>query len=318
MCRVRYFICPMSKNIVDSVIEMGSPLFGLLPSLRQIDFNGGYVNNWNTKTFNNYVKSKSGILIQRDHSGIGQGNNNEYDSHREDSNYVDFIHIDPWKKYPFFEDGLKETINNINFIYNLNTKIKFEIGKEETIRKFELKELVELISELYIELTPSQYENIEFICIQSGVGLDLINRKNTGNFNLEKLRLMVEVCKKFKKRSKEHNGDYLTKDEIQIRFDNGLDSLNIGPEIAQIETKTYLHFMNSNEIDEFYQTCLNSEKWKKWVTNDFDVTNKEKLIMICGHYNFNNLPKINVDFEMVQNEVKLRLKNKLKQLLSYV
>jgi hypothetical protein len=304
----------MSKNIVDSVIEMNSPLIGLLPSRRQVEFNGGYVNNWTTEEFVNYIKNKSNIVVERDHAGIGQGDENEYDSYKIDSMFMDIIHIDPWKKYPLFEDGLLETIKNINYISNINPKVKFEIGTEEAIRKFNFKEILELIQELKMELNPTQFENIQYICIQSGVGLDLINRKNTGTFNLERLRLMVEICRKFKKQSKEHNGDYLSKEDIQIRFDNGLDSLNIGPEIAQIETETYLRHMNETQIDEFYQTCLNSKKWVKWVNGDFDTTNKEKIIMVCGHYNFNNLPNINIDNELVKETIK----NKLRNLISYI
>ena len=85
MCRVKYFICPMSKNIVDSVIEMNSEKLGLLPSRRQIDYNGGYVNNWNTKSFTNYVRTKSNIIIQRDHSGPLQGDGNEFFSYEDDT-----------------------------------------------------------------------------------------------------------------------------------------------------------------------------------------------------------------------------------------
>lgn len=314
MCKVRYFICPMSKNIVDSVIEMNSPLIGLLPSRRQIEFNGGYVNSWTTEEFVNYIKNKSNIVIERDHAGIGQGNENEYDSYKIDSMFMDIIHIDPWKKYSFFEDGISETIKNINYISNINPKVKFEIGTEEAIRKFNFKEIVELIQELKMELNSSQFENIQYVCIQSGVGLDLINRKNTGIFDLERLRLMVEICKKFKKQSKEHNGDYLSKEDIQIRFDNGLDALNIGPEIAQMETETYLKHMNEIQVDEFYQVCLNSKKWVKWINDDFDVTDKEKLIMVCGHYNFNNLPNIDIDDKMVKEIIK----NKLTNLISYI
>jgi hypothetical protein len=304
----------MSKNIVDSVIEMNSPLIGLLPSRRQIEFNGGYVNSWTTEEFVNYIKNKSNIVIERDHAGIGQGNENEYDSYKIDSMFMDIIHIDPWKKYSFFEDGISETIKNINYISNINPKVKFEIGTEEAIRKFNFKEIVELIQELKMELNSSQFENIQYVCIQSGVGLDLINRKNTGIFDLERLRLMVEICKKFKKQSKEHNGDYLSKEDIQIRFDNGLDALNIGPEIAQMETETYLKHMNEIQVDEFYQVCLNSKKWVKWINDDFDVTDKEKLIMVCGHYNFNNLPNIDIDDKMVKEIIK----NKLTNLISYI
>jgi hypothetical protein len=289
-------------------------LIGLLPSRRQVEFNGGYVNNWTTEEFVNYIKNKSNIVVERDHAGIGQGDENEYDSYKIDSMFMDIIHIDPWKKYSFFEDGLLETIKNINYISNINPKVKFEIGTEESIRKFNFKEIVELIQELKMELNLNQFENIQYICIQSGVGLDLINRKNTGTFNLETLRLMIEICRKFKKQSKEHNGDYLSKEDIQIRFDNGLDALNIGPEIAQIETEVYLKHMNEIQINEFYQTCLDSKKWVKWVNDNFDVTDKEKLIMVCGHYNFNNLPNIKIDNEMVKETIK----NKLTNLISYV
>ena len=311
--KVKYFICPMSKNIVDSVIEINSPLIGLLPSLRQIDYNGGYVNKWTTETFYEYVKNKSNITIQRDHGGIKQGYNNEYDSFKHDAKYTDIIHLDPWKHYSNFKNGLDETIKNINFIYNINPKIKYEIGTEEAIRRFSLNEMEELITKLEIGLTSSQFKNIEYVCIQSGVGLDLINRKNTGTFNIEKLKLMIEICKKFNKQSKEHNGDYLNKDEIQVRFNNGLDALNIGPEIAQIETKIYLDFMNDNEVNNFYEICLNSEKWKKWVPLNYDITNKENLIMVCGHYNFDKLEMNNID-----DIVKVKIKDKLKELLNYV
>jgi hypothetical protein len=303
----------MSKNIVDSVIEINSPLIGLLPSLRQIDYNGGYVNKWTTETFYEYVKNKSNITIQRDHGGIKQGYNNEYDSFKHDAKYTDIIHLDPWKHYSNFKNGLDETIKNINFIYNINPKIKYEIGTEEAIRRFSLNEMEELITKLEIGLTSSQFKNIEYVCIQSGVGLDLINRKNTGTFNIEKLKLMIEICKKFNKQSKEHNGDYLNKDEIQVRFNNGLDALNIGPEIAQIETKIYLDFMNDNEVNNFYEICLNSEKWKKWVPLNYDITNKENLIMVCGHYNFDKLEMNNID-----DIVKVKIKDKLKELLNYV
>ena len=80
--------------------------------------------------------------------------------------FMDIIHIDPWKKYPFFEDGLLETIKNINYISNINPKVKFEIGTEEAIRKFNFKEIVELIQELKMELNSTQFKNIQYICIQ--------------------------------------------------------------------------------------------------------------------------------------------------------
>ena len=113
------YICPMSKNIVDVVIELQSENLGLLPSRRQIDYNGGYVNNWNTQTFSEYVKKSSDLIIERDHSGAEQGilNNDEYISLGIDSNYIDIVHVDPWKKYKNLEDGISETVEYIKFIH---------------------------------------------------------------------------------------------------------------------------------------------------------------------------------------------------------
>ena len=78
---------PMSINCVDASIEISAlhdiPIL-LIASRRQIDsdeFGGGYVNNWTTREFAEYVinKDKKGnIIISRDHGGPWQ-NNKEID-----------------------------------------------------------------------------------------------------------------------------------------------------------------------------------------------------------------------------------------------
>jgi hypothetical protein len=315
---INYFICPMSKNIVDSVIELGSGKIGLLPSRRQIEFNGGYVNNWTTETFKKYVNEKSDIIIERDHGGIGQGDMDEYESYFTDAKYVDIIHIDPWKKYQSIERGIKETIENIKFIHRLNPDVSFEVGTEEAIRKFTEDELDFLLGELQIGLTANEFKKVEYVCIQSGVGLDIVDRKNIGKFNKTALETMIGICSKYGKKSKEHNGDYLNEHEIIVRFKNGLDSLNIGPEIAQIETETIMNLMNDAQIEMFYKSCYDSKKWEKWVNVDFDFLDKRKLIMVCGHYNYHRLNGIILIDRDMNDDIKNNLKNKLTKLLSYV
>lgn len=310
----------MSKNIVDSVIEINSEKLGLLPSRRQIDYDGGYVNEWNTKSFTDYVKTKSNIIIQRDHSGGKQGkkDGDEYVSFEEDLEYFDLIHLDPWMKHKLLFDGINETIKNIEYIHQHNKSIKFEVGTEEAIRPFSIEELERYIDELHVKLTPEMFKNITYVCVQSGVGLDLVNQVNTGVFNIDKLKQMITLSKFFGKQTKEHNGDYLKENDFRIRFENGLNSINIGPEIIQIETEIYLKYMNQSEIDDFYLICFKSEKWKKWVTSDFDINDKQKLIMVCGHYNFNNLPNSITGDIKITTKVKSMIMNKLNELLSYV
>ena len=106
----KFNIGPMSKNIVDSIIEFGTKenKIGLIPSRRQVDYCGGYVNNWDTKTFSNYVKIlNNNVWLQRDHGGPGQGQlqDDGIVSFIDDCKNLDSIHIDPWKKYSKFEQG---------------------------------------------------------------------------------------------------------------------------------------------------------------------------------------------------------------------
>ena len=70
----KFYIGPMSKNIVDAVLDFNQETenqIGFIPSRRQVEYDGGYVNDWSTKDFSDYVKGRA--FIQRDHGGPHQG-----------------------------------------------------------------------------------------------------------------------------------------------------------------------------------------------------------------------------------------------------
>ena len=311
---VKFYIGPMSKNVVDSVIEFNNSKIGFIPSRRQVDYNGGYVNNWTTGEFATYVNGR--VPIQRDHGGVGQGY--KYDDGLEsfihDTKHFDIIHIDPWKEYQDFEEGLQQTIDNINFIYMRNQNVKFEVGTEESIRRFEVYELQHLLRKLESNLMPKIFENIEYAVVQSGVGLDLINSKNTCEFSEKRFSDMIKVCNKFGKKSKEHNGDYLSTGEYKLRFDLGLDAVNIAPQFGQLETMCYLEEMGS-DIEGYYNICYDSKRWKKWVDKDFvPEDNKKELIKICGHYVFGQQNFIDIK-PSIDNKIKNNIKLKLQEIV---
>jgi hypothetical protein len=309
---MKYFVGPMSKNVVDAVIEFNGNI-GFIPSRRQVDYNGGYVNNWTTGEFATYVNGR--VPIERDHGGIGQGYrpDNGMDSYLHDSMYFDIVHIDPWKYYSDFESGLEETLLNMRYIYLNNPNVKFEVGTEESIRRFGVDELENLLRHLKGKLEPEIFENIEYAVVQSGVGLDLGKQNNTGKFDPDRLEKMIGACKKFGKKSKEHNGDYLSNDEYKVRFDMGLDSINIAPEFGQLETLCYLNEMG-DDIEDYYQICYDSKRWEKWVDVDFvPEDNKKELIKICGHYVFSDSKFLNIK-PNIDEKIKEEIKNKLRSL----
>jgi hypothetical protein len=308
----------MSKNIVDAIIEFCEETnhkIGLIPSRRQVEWNGGYVNNWTTEKFSKY----SNLTKQRDHSGPGQGTHDDdgYESLKHDCQYLDLIHIDPWKKYPVFGSGLQETIRMIEFCYKLNPNIQYEVGTEEAIRRFEPYELADLMHQLQHQLSSEVYKQIKYLVIQSGTSLKGTNQ--TGTYDADRLKEMLGVCKQFNILSKEHNGDYIPVSVIKEKFSLGLDAINIAPEFGVIETQTYLDSIEDNKLfDRFWQICYNSKKWEKWVNPGFDpYLNKKELIKICGHYVLSYPEFINdikSNFPNIDEQIKVNVKNKLNQL----
>jgi hypothetical protein len=308
----KIYIGPMTKNVVDSVLEFcdeNQKTIGFIPSRRQVDHQGGYVNNWTTEQFSKYVSGR--LPIERDHGGISQGQyfDDGRDSLEVDAKCLDIVHIDPWKYHQKYISGFVDTLKCIEHVYSINPDVKFEIGTEQSIRPFTAEMLDKLLSNLFDTLDPTVFKNIKYAVIQSGVALNLASQSNVGSFSSNKLHEMTQVCKKYGVLSKEHNGDFLTHEQINMRFKNGLDAINIAPEFGQIETICYL---NSNiDFDKFYDICYHSGRWRKWVSEDFIPSqNKRELVTICGHYVLSTdefkLIKPDID-DLIKDEIKNKL-----------
>ena len=134
-----------------------------------------------------------------------------------------------------------------------------------------------------------------------------------------------ELSKNYNLLSKEHNGDYLSLNDMQLRFDYGLDSINIAPELCQFETDIFLDLIKKLDreyFEDFFQICYESKRWEKWIKPGFNPEKeKEKIIKISGHYvfsepDFDNLKKriahkLEIDVSILDERVKDRIKNYL-------
>ena len=168
--KYKYCFSPISKEFVDTVIEYSNKNnkpFIFIPTRRQIEYDGGYVNYWDSKTFCNYVKNNSKyILVERDHGGPNQGYGKDDGiiSLIDDCKYYDIIHIDPWIKTKIYSEGLQYTIDLLNQCYNTNNNLYFEVGTEEKIRKFEVDELDTFLSDLKNNLKKEIFDRIVRCC----------------------------------------------------------------------------------------------------------------------------------------------------------
>jgi len=296
MTTPRLFVGPMSKEIVDISIEYSNSKnrLGLIPSRRQIENVGGYVNNWTTKNFAEYVKQKSeNVLLVRDHGGPGQGSKDDSGLKSLESDIssgFNILHIDPWKKAKSLEDGIQKTSALIKHCCNKDKNILFEVGTEEAIYAYSQTDLEKILCELQKSLG-EDFERIKYAVVQSGVRIS--GTSNIGVFNSKRLYAMTEVCRKYNVTSKEHNGDYLSFLEIKERAEQGLDCINIAPEFGVTQTRVMLD-NQMIDLDESFSTCLEVNKFSKWLPEDKKQNPSKRLIVeVSGHYCFTKEPFFN-------------------------
>lgn len=313
----KLFIGCVSRNTIDATIEYSNEYntpIGLIPSRRQIDYDGGYI-GFTSQQLNEYVHSRTNnIILQRDHGGPSQGKkiDDGIFSIIDDCKYYDLLHIDPWKQYSNIEEGMQKTKELIELCIANNYTGQFEIATEQSIREFDVEDIRYLIQNL------KQYP-LKYIVIQSGTSLR--ENENTGIYNQDKLKTFCKTVSEHNYLSKEHNSDYLSSFLIHEKFKYGLDAINIAPEFGLIETNCYLEIINDDKLlNSYYDICYNSNQWKKWVSKDFNVENKKKLIQICGHYVLNTddfKNEIKNKLPNIDGDIKLRMKNRIKNILNY-
>lgn len=313
----KLFIGCVSRNTIDATIEYANEhniLLGLIPSRRQIDYDGGYI-GFTSHQLYDYVHLKTkNVILQRDHGGPSQGKkiDDGVFSFMDDCKYYDLLHIDPWKQYYDLEEGLYYTKNLIEICLSNNFKGAFEIATEQSIREFTVSE-VEYITKSLLEYP------IKYVVIQSGTSLK--ENVNTGVYDQNKLINFCSMVKQYGYLSKEHNGDYMDSNLIKQKFGYGLDAINIAPEFGYYESTCYISAIkkfNPALLTILYQICYDSNQWKKWVNKNFDINNQEKLIEICGHYVLENntfISEIKNKLPDISIDIKTKMKNKIHSII---
>jgi tagatose-1,6-bisphosphate aldolase non-catalytic subunit AgaZ/GatZ len=331
---------PMSVNCVDAAIELANehevPIL-MIASRRQIDseeFGGGYVNNWTTRDFADYVtdKDKKGkILLARDHGGPWQSTK-EQDAQLSlrkamDSAKSSFladieagfqvIHIDPSVDIhgsPDVDEVLNRVFDLYDFCWTHAQRIKreiiFEVGTEEqsgsTNTQEELDYTLNAIKRFCIQ---NKLPQPTFVVIQCGTRV--MEMHNVGSFDSPlrvaneipaeiQLPKMIEICNKYGVLMKEHNTDYLSNSALQWHPRLGIHAANVAPEFGVVETKALVHILESNGLkslaEKFLQIAYDSNKWQKWMLENTKATDRDRSL-ISGHYVFSKPEVVELKIE---------------------
>lgn len=293
MIKSNLAIGPMSSEIIESVFRYSqnhNKELMLIASKNQIDYNGGYVNNWTTRAYMKFIKSirkqypKSKVIICRDHCGPnfnGRGDlKDTYDTIREDiSCGFDLIHIDLCRFNGDKKEKLEETKAAVEYCLRLNPNIMLEIGTDENVGETSnLKDIGKDVDFF------KGFCNPEFYVVQTGSLVKEMNQ--VGNFNKPFVEKVYKMLKSKGLKLKEHNADYLSKEEIILRK-SVVDAMNIAPQLGVVQTALIIKkcLIYGIGFDEFIEEAYTSGKWKKWLYKNSEA-NKLLCSMIAGHYNF--------------------------------
>lgn len=320
---------PMSLNCVDAAIELANdfevPLM-LIASRRQIDsaeFGGGYVNNWTTASFADYVidqDKKGKIILARDHGGPWQNEKETREtmslrramesaksSYRADIDAgFQILHIDPSVDI-HSKPNIDEILDRIYELYEYcwtyaqraGKEIIFEIGTEEQSGSTNtLEELEYSLNHIQRFCKKENLPSPTFVVIQTGTRVK--ETRNVGSFDSPirvagevaveiQLPKVIEICNQQNVFMKEHNTDYLSDESLQWHPRFGIHAANVAPEFGVAETRALLDVLESNRlntlVDNFSRVVIDSQKWQKWLLPN-SVASEREIVQIAGHYNF--------------------------------
>lgn len=323
---------PMSRNVVDAIIAYANRLRSPIPiiaSRRQVDaeqFGGGYVNQWNSRSFAEYIaaRDKGYIHICRDHGGPWQGTG-ELELPREHAmkrakaallddlvNGFNILHLDP--SIHSASQTEKDVLDMLFELYafvcdtarHLGRRIEIEVGAEQQSGRYsDAHELVSFLRAVTQFCEQENYQKPLFCVVQTGtlvkemrnVGLtegrrnESVDQRYAVDTMEKMVRHLVDIAWISGVFVKEHNGDYLSDGSMALRRRLGVGGVNIAPELGVFESKTLvrlcLEFDQRALLDQMLEVFYQSKKWEKWLSEQSQASDFDRAI-IAGHYTFSS------------------------------
>jgi len=282
---------PMSDEIIRILAEHTKeyPLM-IIASRNQVDFDSGYV--CTTHELAAKVKAFRGdnLLLCRDHCG-------PYFSDKDKGLPIadaivrckqtiqadiaagfDLIHIDV-SRIP--ENQLSYATELIDFTLSIKPDMLLEFGSEDNTGVDINSSIGRIESQL--EFLAKYHKNVKFFVTQTG---SLTKDNQVGSFDVNRNHRVSLQLHNAGFLFKEHNADYFTESDIELRIKGGVDSLNIAPQLGKIQTDLLKEFSPENLWSKFADMVYSKNYWQRWVAEG--VTDKDIAVSVSGHYCFNS------------------------------
>lgn len=288
---------PMSQESLDACLTYSRnynfPLM-IISSRNQVDYDSGYA--FKTEELVSFIRNHSSydperIKICRDHCGPNFADRDKHSSYNETvqvcketirhdiENNFDLLHIDVSRVENVKQLNLAEEL--IEFALSLNPNILFEFGSEDNTGR----NLADTLStvDAQIEFANKYKDQVKFLVNQTG---SLTKHTQVGIFDSDLSLAIADKIHGADFLFKEHNGDYLKREQVKIHAQSGIDSINIAPQIGYIHSYVInkLGYYYPNELKEFKKYVLSAGAWKKWVVDS--ISDPDIKFMASAHYYF--------------------------------
>lgn len=307
---------PMSKEIIDILAlhaETNNYPLMIIASRNQVDYNSGYVATTQALIEQLAGRARNNLLVCRDHCGpyfadsdrgltVDEAIKQCKNTISKDINLgFDLIHIDvsriPERQLDYAEDLIEYAINlkydiNLEFGSEDNTGVDIEssIGRTDTQLNFLQK----------------YRDNVKFFVTQTG-SLTLDNQ--AGLFDLESNKSIAQQIHSAGFLFKEHNADYFTAEDLTVRSQAGIDSLNIAPQLGRIQTDLLKEFAPDLLWTKFSNLVYSKNYWQRWVPRG--VTEEATAVSVSGHYCFNSDEYVkiiqDIDYDLFKQKLKVQI-----------
>lgn len=291
----------MSLEIIDLLCEYSkSEPIMVVASRNQVDYNRGYV--CSTRKLSDRISNKTNLLLCRDHCGPGFSNvdGNTQQAINECKHTIiedidcgfNIIHIDvsriPGEQLKYAEELIDFTLRN-------DPNITLEFGSEDNTG-FNVNDSLDRIDE-QLAFIKDYKDHIRYFVTQTG---SYTLHRQMGNFDVSMNSIIAEKIHRAGFLFKEHNADYLTGEQLELRKNAGIDALNVAPQLGCIQTTVLSKLANNKkEWRDFAELVYKGNNWKRWVPEY--LNDKALSVIAAGHYHFNSseyhklLDSINVE-----------------------